>query len=71
MIGAHAKCTRLFAVIVRKNAKFLLSQEKIVQYIAGTVFQSIKMAAVNFLSCFVGLQKTASVLLAGFSMEGI
>ena len=71
MIAAHAKCTKLYAPIARKNVKSHLNPEKIVRFIAGIVFQSIKMAAVNFLSCFVGLQKPASVLLAGFSMEGI
>jgi hypothetical protein len=28
----------------KKNVKFLLNPEKIVQYIAGTVFQSTKIA---------------------------
>jgi hypothetical protein len=47
MTGAHAKCIRPFAVIVKKNVKSHLNPEKIVRFIAGIVFQSIKMAAVN------------------------
>jgi len=48
MTGALAKCTRLFVRTVNKNVKFHLSREKTVRFIARTVFQSTKIAAVDF-----------------------
>jgi hypothetical protein len=42
-----AKCTRQFARIVKKSAKFHLNQEKIVRFIARTVFLSTRIAVVN------------------------
>ena len=61
-----AKCIRRFARIVKKNVKSLLNLEKIVRFIARTVFQSIKMAAVNFNSVLQANQKPVRLTLAGF-----
>jgi len=36
------KCIKRSVQIAKKNAKFPLSREKIVLFIAGTVFQSIR-----------------------------
>ena len=68
MTGALAKCIRQFARIVKKNVKSLLNQEKIVQFIARTVFQSIKMAAVNLQKVLQVNLKPVRLVLAGFSI---
>jgi hypothetical protein len=47
MTEVRARCTRLFVQIVKKNVKFHSSQEKTVQFIARTVFQSIRIIAVK------------------------
>ena len=39
------KCTRQLVQNAKRNAKFLLSQEKTVRYIARTVFQSARTTA--------------------------
>ena len=41
------RCTRQFAQIVKKSAKFLSSQEKTVRSIARNVFQSTRTAVVK------------------------
>jgi hypothetical protein len=47
VLAGREKCSRRPAQNVRKNAKFLLSPEKTVRYIARTAFRSVKIAAVN------------------------
>ena len=43
--AGRGRCTRRYARNAKKNAKSLLSQEKIVRYIARIVSQSVKTAA--------------------------
>ena len=47
MTEDRGKCIRLFARIVKKSVKSRLNQEKIVRFIARTVFQSIKTAVAD------------------------
>ena len=66
MTEALAKCTKQFARIVKKNVKSHSSQERTVRFIVRTVFQSIKMAAVNFQYFLQVNQKPVRLILAGF-----
>jgi len=43
----HVRCIRRLAQTARKNAKFLLSPEKTVQYTAKNAFQSAGIAVVK------------------------
>ena len=61
----RGKCIRPFARIVRKNAKFHLNPEKIDRSIARIVFQSIKMADVNFTKVSQAIQKPVRLIPAG------
>jgi hypothetical protein len=69
MTEDRGKCTRLFARIVKKNVKSHLSQEKTVRFIAKTVFQSTKMAAVNIQTVLQEVKSPSGKLLAGFLLS--
>jgi hypothetical protein len=47
LAGSRGKCIKQCVLIAKKSAKFLLSLMELVQFIAKSVTQSEKIAAVN------------------------